>query len=290
MTVAIPKGLLDRIDKLEPLPVTVQLLSEAIACGDVPVHKIAEIVEYDHAVAANILKIANSSFCGGLAPVDNLRDAVIRIGTYSILNLALDHHLKGLRTDAPMYDLTENDLWMHGAAASLAVDEIIMESRKATVPRIASIAALIHDIGKLVIVRYCHADVSELLDLTARAKIPFVEAERRIVGCDHAEVGGAMARKWKFPPEITRAVMDHHLTPAVGATPTLDAVMLANLVAKTIGAGLGAEGMNFALDLQAPRRLGIDNYAFCRATLRTSLRLKGLTEAYGVGALSRKIA
>jgi HD-like signal output (HDOD) protein len=285
---AIPVGLIDRIGKLTPLPVTVQRLTAAVVDGEVPIAKIAEIMEYDQAIAANVLRLANSSFYAALGPVGTLRDAAARVGTGALLNLAMDQHLNALRVDAPMYELTENDLWIHGAACSLAIEEIVRES-VADVPQIASAAALIHDVGKLVIVRYLKADVSTLLAVCDRDGISFVEAERRILGCDHAEVGGAVARHWRFSEETIRAVEEHHRVPLDNPAPILDAVILANLVAKTLGAGLGAEGMNFDLDVQVPRRLGIDTGTFCRIVLKTSLRLRSLSEAYGYKGLYQHV-
>ena len=65
--------------------------------------------------------------------------------------------------------------------------------------------ALVHDIGKLVMVRYMKADVSAILALRNERGISFVEAERALFGCDHAEVGAEMARRWGFPVEIVYA-------------------------------------------------------------------------------------
>ena len=282
---SIPAGLIERINNLDPLPITAQRLTEAMTRGETNILTIAKIIEFDQAIASNVLRVANSSLYTGFAQIDSLRDAVMRLGTGTVMNIAFDHSLKILRVDAPMYELTENDLWLHGAAAALAVDELARESRNNSIPEHASIAALIHDVGKLVIVRYMKNDIRAFLDHTQRDRITIIEAERKVLGCEHGEIGGAIARKWKFPEEITRAIEMHHHVPVQDPDPTIDAVMLANLVAKTIGTGLGAEGMNFEIDLQAPRRLGIDNYAFDRVALRTSIRLNALKVANGISVL-----
>jgi putative nucleotidyltransferase with HDIG domain len=278
----IPSGLLERIENLDPLPITAQRLIEAMSTGQVNVLTIKGIIEFDQAIASNVLKLANSALYGGLGGIHGVRDAVMRLGTSTVMNVALDEGLRVLRADAPMYELTEDDLWLHGAAASLAVEELARESRGDKIPEFASIAALIHDVGKLVIVRYMKNEVDAFIAHTRCERITFVDAERKVLGCEHGEIGGAMARKWNFPPPIIRAIEEHHIVPIREPDPTLDTVMLANLVAKTVGTGLGAEGMNFEIDLQAPRRLGIDNFAFDRVALRTSLRLSSLKRAYGI--------
>jgi putative nucleotidyltransferase with HDIG domain len=279
---ALLTGLLQGIENLDPLPVTAQKLASRLSDDDVSIAEITDIVEYDQAIASNLLRIANSALYAGKMPVQDLRGAVARLGTKTLLSIILHDHLRRLSVDAPLYDLSENDLWAHGAASSLAVSELAIECPEVEIPSGASIAALVHDIGKLIIVRYMKADVHELLELSQKKKIPFVEAEREVLGTDHAEVGGAIASHWKFPEEITRTVERHHQVPLEDPTPMMDAVMLANLVTKTLGVGLGAEGMNFGTDFQAVRRLGLTFSAFCRVCARTSLRLNDLLESYTV--------
>jgi putative nucleotidyltransferase with HDIG domain len=279
---AIPEGLVEGIRNLDPLPVTAQRLAAAIASENVSAGEITELIEFDQAVAANILRIANTAFYAGLSPIEEIRQAVMRLGTSTILDIVLGDYLKRLIMDAPLYDLTENDLWLHGAVASIAVDELMSESTSGTLPRSTTIAALIHDVGKLIIVRYMKADVRWILAKAQQDDITFVEAERAVLGCDHAEVGGAIAQQWKFPEEIVDALTRHHEVPVMKPTPILDGVMLANLVAKTLGTGLGAEGMNFDLDPGCSRRHGITFVRFCRACARTSDRMDALKEAYGI--------
>ena len=281
---AIPAGLIEGIRNLDPLPITAQKLSQAVANEDVPVGEIAEVIEYDQAVAASILRAANSPLYAGLGTIEHVREAVVRMGTHTLLNIVLGDYLKRLRIEAPLYDLTENELWLHSAVASMAIGELVDENPECDIPRSASVAALIHDVGKLIVVRFMKADVKMLLETCRKRNITFVEAERAVLGCDHAEVGGAIARRWRFPDEIVHAIERHHDAPVLEPTPMLDGVMLANLVAKTLGTGLGAEGMNFESDPECWRRQGVTFARFCRVCARTSLRVESLKESYGLSS------
>jgi putative nucleotidyltransferase with HDIG domain len=199
------------------------------------------------------------------------------MGTVALLDLVLEGYLKKLRTDTPMYDLSEHELWRHAAAAQLAVRALAAERPQARIPAVAETAALLHDIGKLIVSRFLHADVRELVAHAKGHGITFVEAERQLLGTDHAAVGAAMAEAWNFPPEIIDAIRRHHSPPFTDATVVLDAVTLANAVAKTIGAGLGAEGLNLTLDNASYHRLGIDFRTFGRACLQTHAWLEEMT-------------
>jgi len=280
----IPDKLLEGIKQLKPLPVTVQKLSAALGDENVNSHKIADIIEYDGAVAANILRVANSAAYAGRFRVERIRDAVVRLGTATLLEIVLGQHLKALKAPAPMYELTEDDLWLHGATASFAVKAMMRELPPGRIPQAAQIAALVHDIGKLILVRYLKADPAAVLSLCDEQKLTWVEAERRLFGCDHAEVGGAMARKWSFPEAITHTIERHHDFPPANPSLMLDAVMLANLAAKSAGVGLGAAGMNMKVDYSGSKdRLGLTMQGFERACAQTAIWVVDLRKSEGLG-------
>ncbi len=261
----IPNQILNGIQHLDPLPVTARKLSTMLRDERTNVKEIADVVQYDAAVAANILHVANSAAYAGRYPVERIRDAVVRLGTENLLTIVLGEYLKVFRVSAPLYDLTEDELYLHSAASALMIKAMMPEMRN-KLPGSASIAALLHDIGKLIMVRYLKADVSALQALCSGKGISFVEAEREIFGCDHAEVGAVMARQWGFPQEIIATIEQHHQVVPGGNGVLLDAVMLANYAAKSMGIGLGAEGFNLHIDFAGSReRLGLSTEGFERA-------------------------
>jgi len=269
----IPDSIIGGIENLDQLPVTAQRLTSLVGNEQYSIHEMAEIVEYDPAVAADVIRVANSAAFAGRYPVDKVRDAVICLGVGNLVTIVLDGCVELLKSDAPLYDLTEEEFHRHSAASYLMIKALISETRH-PLPPAASIGALLHDIGKLIMVRYLNADLSSLVSLCKEKQIAFVQAEREILGCDHAEVGGAIARKWGFPEEIITAIEKHHHVSEEGNGVVLDAVMLANYAAKSMGAGLGAEGMNISMDYAGSRkRLGISIDAFERAIAQTALWL-----------------
>jgi putative nucleotidyltransferase with HDIG domain len=280
---AIPAALLEGIDHLEPLPVTLQKLVAILSDEDINMQEVADIVEYDAAVAANILKVANSAVYAGRFRIERVRDAVVRLGTTTLLDIAMGGYLRSLKVSAPLYDLTENDFWLHTAAASLAVKALVKEVGNRCIPHLAGIAALVHDIGKLIMVRYLTANVADIHAQVKQTGCSFVEAERALFGCDHAEVGGAMAHKWNFPAQIVQAIEQHHAESPQGDNLTVDAVMVANLTAKSVGAGLGAEGMNLQIDSRAIcERVGLTVKGFQRVCAQTAIWLLDFKAKYGI--------
>jgi putative nucleotidyltransferase with HDIG domain len=274
---AIPPNLLNGIKRLDPLPVTLNRLMSALRDENVGVYQIGEIVQFDHAVVAGLLRAANSAAFGGWARTESVREAVGRIGKAKVIDLILGDHVKKMSVAAPMYNLTETDLWAHATATSLAVRALTKECPRAQLPESASIAGLLHDIGKLIMVRHLKADVSQIVALRDTKQISFVEAERELFGTDHAEVGGEVARHWHFPDDIREAIARHHEAPLTSSTPVLDAVVVANMVAKAVGTGLGSEGMDVLADDHCHRRLKLDFNGFSRVCLETLAALKDVT-------------
>ncbi|HNX19268.1 MAG TPA: HDOD domain-containing protein [Acidobacteriota bacterium] len=274
-------GLLSHVESLDPLPISAQRLIAVMGDEDVAIEEIVEIVENDPAVAANLLRMANSPLYGGRFKIERLRDAVVRLGAPVLLDIALGGYLRKVGGDAPLYDLSEDDLWLHSAVAAQAAREIIHDA-PIEVPASAGVAALVHDIGKLIMVRYRKANADAALAECRRAGCSFIEAERTLYGCDHAEVGGAIARRWNFPAPVTEAIERHHDYPLPAGSPILDAVVAANYVAKTIGVGLGAEGLNMKIDNSCLKRLGLDFEGFCRLCAKTAARMAELRKAYGL--------
>lgn len=280
---AIPAKLLDGIDRLEPLPLTLQRLLILLQNDDYPMKEVIATIERDQAITATILRMANSPAYGGRVRIRHLRDAIVRLGTATLLGIALGSHMRGIKTAAPMYALAEDDLWLHAVAASLAVKAIIAETGNRGIPPLAQIAALLHDIGKLIMVRYLAADVGSILELCKRKNVCFVDAETELFGCNHAEVGGAMARKWQFPEEVVLGIEAHHEVPQEHPHPVIDAVMMANLVAKSIGVGLGAEGFNLKADTcHQCERLGLSLEGLERVCAQTFIWLDEVKAEYSL--------
>ncbi len=280
---SIPGNILDGIERLEPLPMTVQKLILMLDDEEVDLAEVAQIIEFDGAITSNVLRLANSAAFGGVSYIRETRNAVVRLGTATLLDILLIGHLRSMRVAAPHYNLSEDDLWLHGAAASLAAKATVKEARRTRISQVATVASLIHDIGKLIMVRYLKADVPSLYDICQEQNITLVEAERQVLDCDHAEVGGAMARKWCFPESIVQGIELHHQAPSGDGLPILDTVRVANEVAKLVASGMEVDGAHLHPDIaDSCRRLSIDGEGFRRIRTTTAVWLADLKARYGV--------
>ena len=264
----VPADVVRGISHLAPLPVTAQRLLALLRGEDEALTRIARLVESDQALVASLLRRANSARYAA-TPTHAVLEAVMRVGTVSLLDIVVQAHMRDLLVAAPTYGLDEHDLWIHGAAAQLAARAIRAERPALKIGPVAETAALLHDIGKLIISRYLRVDARELTTYAREHGVTCTEAERRLLGFDHTMIGAAVAEHWHFPADVAFAIRHHHDGDVAAHSPILDTVVLANIVAKMVGAGLGAEGLNFTVDPAVHRRLDVTFDLMARLCLAT---------------------
>jgi len=219
-------------DSIEPLPAAVTRLLRVLTDDDFDTNVVVEIMSQDPALAGDVLAAANSAASGASRRIGDMREAVSRIGVREIVNLALRRAMRGrFAVPAACYGLGPDDLWRHSLSASIAADVIRRVATRPVAPMIST-AALIHDVGKLVVAQ-CLPDgvAGQLLDHVDDGT-PLDVAERDLLGLDHGEVSAVVARTWGLPVSVQAALTQHHLD--AGTEVFNQALVLANRLAHAI--------------------------------------------------------
>ena len=273
---------LAEIEALYPLSPSVGRLATLVCDESVDFGEVVRVIELDQAFTANVLRLANSAWSASRTPIGTVKDAVGRLGSDRILQLVVGNRLAGLmQQPCDGYELAERELWRHSVASALAA-ELLAGRASVSVPRLAFTAALVHDIGKLVLSRHLTSElVDEVRALMLTEDRCYLDAEREVLGIDHSEVGGAVAEHWRFPEELIRAIENHH-EPDVLATPVLDVIHIANFVAKAIGVGLGVEQMHLRMSASAPKRLGLSEECLDAVCADAVVELETAEQMYGL--------
>jgi len=218
-------------ESLDPVPVSVTQLLSVVARDNFSVGDVEQVIAYDQALTGRLLRVANSWAAASLMPIGTVKDAVIRVGVGPVVSMAMAACIgPSFRRALPEYGLSEDELWRHAVASSLAAEVLSAMSRR-PVPPEAATAALLHDVGKLVLARFLTPDLlTGLADARAGGDRSAMQAESAVLGVNHAELGGIIARHWGLPDRIAEAITHHH-QPDKAANPVCDVVHLGNVAA-----------------------------------------------------------
>jgi putative nucleotidyltransferase with HDIG domain len=187
---------------LPTLPGIITKLNSLSENDKASVQEMARLVSSDQVLSARILKLANSPSYG-FYRVSTISNAMILLGVNVVKSLALS---------SSIFEIMEKNsigLWEHSLGAGVAANVI---SRKLKLPECEEIstAALLHDIGKVIIRLNFGDDYRLLLALIEEKDISMLEAERELLGTDHTEVGAWLAKSWFLPDKLIEPIACHH--------------------------------------------------------------------------------
>ena len=269
--------------QLDPLPATVLRLLDLLSTDDWSIEAVVETASLDAALTARILRVANSAANSSAAPVTTLEESTMRLGATAIVKLATGSAVRRYMTasNSPGTDQGEADLWRHSVATALAAD-LLSDISPVKIPREAFTVALINDIGRIVLSRYLDENVLSFLNrAVVEGNQNPLEAEREILGVDHAELGALIAERWELPALIVDSIRFHH-TP-IDATDA-DVRTLCDVITVTDGVARSIAGQHTAMRIfdsaDSRKRLHLSDQAFEDLCEAVSERLESALSDY----------
>ena len=261
---SVVEDIIQKVDKIEPMPFVVHEVLSLMSERDVAASKIEEFVAKDPSMVAELLKMANSPLYNASGKVKDLKQALVVLGNSTVLSIILTHYTSGeIKKDVPGYDVSAEEMWRHGICVAI-LSQKIAEKLKLE-QGVAYAAGLLHDVGKTILGSYLQDQVQEILKMVREApkkeKLSFLQAERHVLGMDHAELGGRIAERWGLPEEIVAAIRYHH-EPAHAPEhllPIVAVVHTSNIFVLGAGIGTGSDGLAYKLDKKALEVLGFSH-------------------------------
>ncbi len=208
---------------------------------------LAKVIRYDATITANFLKLVNSAYFGLRRKIESLPQAFALLGLNQI-RFFLIAACAGQYLNKPLrgYNLSPYEVWLHSLGCGVFA-ELICEKVKVSQPDHSFTAALLHDIGKIVLDMFVGGELEVIKELVREEKLSFMEAEIMVLGTDHAIVGAELLRRWGFPQEIIFAVRAHHDEDLMLQNQTSAIVALANILVNLLGIGMGTDGLSYRI-------------------------------------------
>ena len=242
------------------LPVVPRLyteLTELLSAPEAGVADAAAVVEQDVAMSGKVLQLANSAYFGRPRQISRVADAVGYLGMETLRTMTLTvAALRSFEPPRPIPGFSIEEVQRHGALVGHVARQLLPEGRERDE---AFAAALLHDIGLLVLACEEPDQLADVLEAAGREGRTTVELEYERLGLSHAEVGAHLLALWGLPHAVVEAVAFHH-RPLEAAAPGLDAVTAVHVADALVAEAGGTEGMPTGrppLDAELLERLGV---------------------------------
>lgn len=251
--------IVSKVNEMPVLPSRINKIMEIVQDPNSTVHDLELEILKDQSLTSKVLKLANSTHYGYPRKISTVSRATILLGFKTIESISLASTVsKFLIGELEGYALEEHDLWNQSQTCAI-VSRYIAKNKRFNQPEQAYVAGLIRDIGKTILNYYVKNEYNNIIEMVETENISFLEAEKIILGFDHAQVGGKVAEKWNFPKELVEAIEYHHTPEKTKENLDLVSIVhIADAITMMMGVGLGVDGMAYEFSQIALDRLGID--------------------------------
>ncbi|RLB86536.1 MAG: HDOD domain-containing protein [Deltaproteobacteria bacterium] len=252
--------IIEEINSLRPIPKVAHRVLAIVDDPNSSASDLAEVVMYDQSLTANVLRICNSPFYALPRKIDSIDQAVAYLGMGKIAEMVLmKMGADYLKAEHKGYDLREGDLWMHAVSSAVIAKEIC-ELKKVRNQQLIFTAALLKDIGKVILHRYVGEMFDQIFTLVEKEQVTFREAEKKVIGIDHAELGARVAKKWQFSAKMVHIIGNHHLNGSWSEEDIETAIVyLADTICMMMGLGVGCDGLAYRFHNKVVRTLQISD-------------------------------
>ena len=208
---------------LPTIPVVATQVLSLLDHPDVDIDQVAELLLSDQVMAARVLKMVNSPLYRSSAPITSLKSALVYLGIRHIREFILTcSFIQGFEEKEGV--LGVKSFWEHSFGVGI-VARIIAGKVGYHDTEKAYIGGLIHDIGEVFLSHYLKDEFQKVVDSIKDPPGQLVEAEERILGTTHCEVGLCLAREWHFPEDYCEVVACHHTPREAKNAPKLTAIV-----------------------------------------------------------------
>ena len=268
------------LDDLPPMHEVVMKAQEIMADPNSDIEDLAVIIETDQSIVAMILKMINSAHYGLSGKVSSIRQACSLLGLRTLqeviitvgVSKVLGRKLKG-------YEFGSGELWLHSIATGFC-SRILAERKNRELVSDAYVGGLLHDAGKIILDQYVLERKDAFKDFIKDETKTVLDAEKRILGFDHAEIASDICRKWNIPENITLAIQYHHYPSHSDENELAYIVHTADYLVRLGGLGYGDDDVMYELEEGALEFLGFKQENFSAITFQVLEYVQKLDSAY----------
>jgi len=227
---------------LKPAPETARRIISRMECSGFNLSDLEKYILQDQVITANVLKICNSAYYGFSRRISSIKKAASLLEAKTLKKIVMDASLCNLYKDGiGAYSVEKGEMLNHSLYCAM-VAELICQEKKIKNPDTVFTAGLLHDIGKVVLDQHVFEKFNLIMDRVLNKAASFLDAENEILGYNHAQVGGIIAREWNLPEVLIEAISFHHQPQEAKENPEVVSVVhIADNICSMIGYGCGTD-------------------------------------------------
>jgi HD-like signal output (HDOD) protein len=221
-----PEQIVRDVKHLPSSPKVLPKLKRLLLDGDSSMHEIVQLIRFDAAIAARVLRVGNSAYYNQGLRCQTVDEAVNRVGydlIYELVSYAVASQV--LVRPLEVYSVEADELWQQSVACALAAERIAMITGDDG--NVAYTVGLLHRIGMVVINEWALRERPELRMLGEGFPGEFIRSERAILGFTQADVGAELLRSWEFPPDMTVPVQCQYAPSSTAAAVRMASILFA---------------------------------------------------------------
>lgn len=215
--------LVGAVDDLPTIPIVATKILQLLDDPDVSVEEIADLMLSDQVMTARVMKLINSPVYKPTQEITSLRRALVYLGLRHVRELALTTSVINA-FDGTTGALELNTFWEHSFGVGM-VSKIIAQKIGYQDLEKAYISGIIHDLGEVFLSNFLRDPFLEVLDYIKIHPVKLVDAEAKLLGTTHCEIGLSMAQKWNFPDAYCDVIAYHHNPGEAKVDPILCAIV-----------------------------------------------------------------
>ena len=228
---ALPHSIVRDTTLASPSPVINRLL-EMMFDPATSLNDLAVTLSTDASLSARTLSAANAAFSSPRQRIDNVHDAVVRIGLVPVIQIITATEIKAVFLSVRGRHGDMKQLWTHNLVTA-CIAEAYAVHLKLEKPARWFTGGLLHDIGRLLLLAHDPVKYGEAVALIATGQLSICEAEHEHFGISHQELGHQLMTQWRFPESIAQAAY-HHRQPFVSFEDYRTGIGIANDLANAL--------------------------------------------------------
>lgn len=224
------------LKNLPPLPLAIQKIGQMVDDPRVTTQQLSDVISKDQGLSSRVLHLVNSPIYGFPGRIADIPRAVTLLGFNVIKSLAFGTFVSGIMTKEM------HGLWEHSLGVSMAAGILARKIGYGKAEE-ASVAGLLHDIGKVALKVILPTEYKSALQKVRADRCFIIEAEQAILGeFDHCHMGAELCTRWNLPGTLRDAILHHHAPARARQDKELAAIVhLSDVLVRAFGFGFAGD-------------------------------------------------